>query len=171
MATVLTAEDNLDNSALLALMLERAGHSVLPTGDGPTALRTARSNSPDLAILDGRMPGLSGVEVCRALKADPVTARLPIIFVTASVEEHDIRDAFAAGAGLYLVKPFRPRDLLTCVDMMLEHPTESTTAKASAASMLASLAAHRLHAANSRAGANAFASTILLAPSYRPMGA
>jgi CheY-like chemotaxis protein len=145
MATVLIAEDNPDNSALLVLMLEHAGHRVFATADGRTALQTAREVHPDLVVLDGKMPGLSGVQVCQALKADPATADIPVIFVTASVEESHIDAALTAGADTYVTKPFSRKDFLGCVRMVLDYQVGDDTATPVPPATLAGLATQRLH--------------------------
>src|SRR6204780_4234744 len=83
MATVLLAEDDADIRLLVTFKLKKAGHQVRAFGDGPSALAGARENPPDLAVLDIMMPGMSGLEVCRELRKDPATAKIPVILLTA----------------------------------------------------------------------------------------
>jgi DNA-binding response OmpR family regulator len=119
MATVLLAEDDADIRLLVTFKLKKAGHQVRAFGDGPSALAAARENPPDLAVLDIMMPGMSGLEVCRELRKDPATAKIPVIILTALAQEADIAAGFAAGAADYIVKPFSPRDFALRVQAVL----------------------------------------------------
>jgi two-component system phosphate regulon response regulator PhoB len=119
MATVLLAEDDADIQFLVSFRLTREGYTVRVFGDGLSALAAAREHPPDLAVLDIMMPGMSGLEVCRELRKDPATANIPVILLTALAQEADITAGFAAGADDYIVKPFSPRDLATCVNAAL----------------------------------------------------
>jgi DNA-binding response OmpR family regulator len=119
MATVLLAEDDADIRFLVTFKLTQAGYRVKVFGDGLSALADARENPPELAVLDVMMPGMSGLEVCRELRKDPVTAKIPVIILTALAQETDIAAGFAAGADDYIVKPFSPRDFALRVDAVL----------------------------------------------------
>jgi DNA-binding response OmpR family regulator len=119
MATILLAEDDADIRLLLTLKLTQAGHQVRGFGDGLSAAAGAREHPPDLAVLDIMMPGISGLEVCRELRKDPVTARIPVILLTALARETDITAGLAAGAGDYIVKPFSPREFTIRVNAVL----------------------------------------------------
>jgi DNA-binding response OmpR family regulator len=119
MATVLLAEDDADIRFLVTFKLEQAGHEVRGFGDGLSALADAREHPPDLAVLDVTMPGMSGLDVCRGLRGDPVTAAVPVIILTACAEEADIAAGFAAGADDYIIKPFSPRDFVMRVKAVL----------------------------------------------------
>src|SRR3954451_5218824 len=90
MVTVLVADDDADIRDLVVFKLEQAGHHVIAVGDGAAALTAAREHAPDLAVLDIMMPGMSGIDVCRELRASPATAHLPVIFLTARAQEADI---------------------------------------------------------------------------------
>jgi two-component system phosphate regulon response regulator PhoB len=120
MSAVLLVEDDPDIRHLVSYKLTRSGLDVVEAADGRTALDLARRDPPDLIILDVRMPGMSGLEVCRELRAGPRTARLPIIMLTASAHPQDREQAFAAGATDYVVKPFSPRALLEHVEAVLQ---------------------------------------------------
>src|SRR5689334_15043115 len=119
MATILIADDDQDIRDLVASKLEQAGFSVLTAQDGGEALTTTRAQQPDLAVLDSLMPGKSGVEVCRELRADPNTANLPIILLTPRAQEPDVEAGLPAGADDYIVKPFSPRELVSRVQALL----------------------------------------------------
>lgn len=119
MARVLVTEDSQDIADLIRHFLEKAGHTVTVTTSGTEGLRHARSERPDLAILDLMLPGLDGLQVCRALRADPATAAIPIIMVTARAEEADRIRGLELGADDYITKPFSPRELTARVAALL----------------------------------------------------
>jgi two-component system phosphate regulon response regulator PhoB len=121
MSRILLAEDDPDIRHLVTFKLERAGFTVTEAEaeDGYAALRAAHVSTPDLVLLDVRMPRISGIEVCRELRADPRTAAVPIIMLTARSRPLDLEQAYAAGATDYVVKPFSPRDLLHRVQSVL----------------------------------------------------
>jgi two-component system alkaline phosphatase synthesis response regulator PhoP len=109
---VLIAEDDRDIADLIALYVERAGWSPYVTGAGDAALTYARTQPVDVAILDVMLPGMSGLEVCRALRSVPTTADLPIIMVTARGDEGDRIVGLDIGADDYIAKPFSPNELV-----------------------------------------------------------
>jgi len=117
--TVLVADDDEDILQLVSFRLERAGYTVLTAGDGQQALAIAREHHPDLAVLDVMMPGLNGYEVTRQLRADAATAQIPVILLTARVQEADVSRGFEAGADDYLRKPFSPQELRSRVQAIL----------------------------------------------------
>jgi DNA-binding response OmpR family regulator len=116
---VLVADDDADIRDLVAFKLEQAGFEVLAVEDGHTALEQARNRQPTLAVLDVSMPGLSGIDVCRMLRADPSTAGILIIMLTARVQEQDVEGGFSAGADDYVTKPFSPRELVSRIQALL----------------------------------------------------
>ena len=104
---VLVADDEDDIRALVCLAVRRAGCTVLAdVPDGTAALATARADRPDLAVLDVSMPGATGLEVCTALRADPATAGLPVLLLSAGASSDDVARGLATGADAYLPKPF-----------------------------------------------------------------
>lgn len=116
---VLVADDDADILALVAFRLERSGYSVVTAADGEEALRVARERHPDLAVLDVMMPKLTGYDVTRALRAEEATARMPVILLTARVQEADVARGFEAGADDYVKKPFSPQELRARVQAVL----------------------------------------------------
>jgi DNA-binding response OmpR family regulator len=116
---VLVADDDADIRELVLFKLEAAGFEVAAVADGQTALDTALADPPDLVVLDLMMPGLTGLEVCAALREAPTTAQLPIIMLTAKAQDADITRGLATGADDYIVKPFSPRELLSRVQAVL----------------------------------------------------
>jgi two-component system phosphate regulon response regulator PhoB len=119
MSRILLAEDDPDIRHLVTVKLEQAGFAVAGVSDGFAALREAHRHTPDLVLLDVRMPQISGTEVCRELRNDPRTATVPIIMLTARARPQDLERAFTAGASDYVVKPFSPRELLERVEGVL----------------------------------------------------
>jgi len=109
---VLIVDDVPDNLSLLHDALDEAGHTVLVANDGPSAIARARQARPDVVLLDAMMPGMDGFEVARRLKADPETAAIPIIFMTALTETEHVVAAFGAGGVDYVSKPIDPRQVL-----------------------------------------------------------
>ena len=116
---VLVADDDADILALVSFRLQRAGYDVVQAGDGEEALRLARERRPDLAVLDVMMPRLTGDEVTRQLRASEETSRIPVILLTARVQEADVARGFEAGADDYIKKPFSPQELRARVQAIL----------------------------------------------------
>lgn len=116
---VLVADDDADIRDLVVFKLEQAGFDVESVDDGIGALERARDSTPDLVLLDVMMPGMSGIDVTRELRADPATARIPVILLTARVQEVDVETGFATGADDYVLKPFSPRELVSRVQAVL----------------------------------------------------
>jgi CheY-like chemotaxis protein len=106
----------------MAFTLRRCGLDVLEASEGEAALRLIRENRPDLAVLDVRMPGLTGIEIVRALTAQPDTAAIPVVLVSAWGQVHEIDDGLASGARAYIVKPFQPQALAERVLQLLAVP-------------------------------------------------
>jgi DNA-binding response OmpR family regulator len=127
MARILVVDDDLSVSDAISRMLIRRGHETIVVHNGQDAIKAAQNQAPELVVLDVVMPGMDGVEVCRRLRADPDTARLPIIFLTARIMIEDKIKGFEAGADDYLTKPFaiqelelRVRALLRRTEMLIE---------------------------------------------------
>ena len=108
---VLVADDNADILGLVTAVLERSGYEVVAVSDGAQALASVDKRKPDLAVLDITMPGIDGLEVLRRLRADTRTSGLPVVLLSAQVQEADVDRGFATGASAYLKKPFSPREL------------------------------------------------------------
>jgi DNA-binding response OmpR family regulator len=121
---VLVIDDEKDIVTLLRYHLEKAGYQCLEGVDGPTALRLIRDHHPDLLILDLMLPGMDGLEVCRQLRQDVATARLPILMLTAKAEEVDRVVGLEVGADDYVVKPFSPRELIARIRAILRRAHE-----------------------------------------------
>lgn len=118
-ARILVVEDEAEIAALIAYQLTRAGYRVETALTGTAALDAIHRDVPDLIVLDRMLPGLSGDEVLRSLKADAATQGVPILIVTAKREQRDRIDGLELGADDYLTKPFSPRELVLRVDAIL----------------------------------------------------
>jgi len=111
--TVLVVEDEPKIARWVRTYFEQAGFKVLLASDGATGLALAQSEQPDLAILDINLPGMSGLEICLAIRQhqNKMVANLPIIMLAARVEEVDRLKGFELGADDYVIKPFSPKEL------------------------------------------------------------
>ncbi|MEQ1859531.1 MAG: response regulator transcription factor [Chthoniobacteraceae bacterium] len=116
---ILIADDEADVLNLLAMSLKTAGYQVLACDDGESALDSARRALPSLVVLDLMLPGMSGLEVCRALKSEPATRAIPVIMLTAKAEEIDRIVGLELGADDYVTKPFSPRELVLRIRSIL----------------------------------------------------
>jgi DNA-binding response OmpR family regulator len=117
--TILVVDDEKDLVQMVRYNLEQAGYDVIAAHDGKAGLEVALRHRPDAVVLDWMMPGLDGLEVCRQLRADARTARLPVIMLTAKAAEPDRVVGLEMGADDYLVKPFSPRELVARVKALL----------------------------------------------------
>ena len=145
MATVLIADDDADHRDLLAHALRRAGHEVVVARDGTGAMTALLGGGIDAVLLDVRMPGESGIDLCRRLRADPATALLPVMLVSADVNDQRIVAALHAGADDYLTKPFHRAELCTrLANLMVSKPgpARKSASAAAAAALAATRAVH-----------------------------
>ena len=124
--TILVAEDDRDIAELIGRYLQKSGWAPHLTASGDAALSYARQHPVDLAILDVMLPGLSGLDVCRALRANQSTADLPIIMLTARAEETDRIVGLEIGADEYIAKPFSPNELVARIRALLRRARRST---------------------------------------------
>jgi phosphate regulon transcriptional regulator PhoB len=121
---ILVADDEKDIVELIAFNLAKEGFDVIKAYDGEATLELARSGQPDLLLLDLMLPGIPGLDLCRMLRRDPRTASLPIIMVTARVEEVDRVLGLEMGADDYVTKPFSVRELVARVRAVLRRRME-----------------------------------------------
>lgn len=115
MGKILIVDDTPANLQLLTNLLKEQGYLAYPASDGELALEFVRSTSPDLILLDIKMPGMDGYEVCRRLKADDQTRSIPIIFISVLEDERDKVKAFQAGGVDYITKPIKSEEALARV--------------------------------------------------------
>jgi two-component system, OmpR family, phosphate regulon response regulator PhoB len=129
MKKVLIIEDEKDLAELLAFNLEKEGYGATCVHDGKLGLQRAATDLPDLILLDLMLPGVLGTEVCKALRKEPRTSRIPIIMITAKGDEID--RVFEVGADDYIVKPFSMREVVLRVKAVMrrfEHEPGQTVA-------------------------------------------
>jgi DNA-binding response OmpR family regulator len=120
MAHILVIDDDPDLRKLLEKILTGRGHQVIQSGDGRSGLASAMLKKPDLIILDLNLPGMDGFEICRRLKDDQSTAKIPIIMLTAAYPElEDAQKGLATGADEYVIKPFAHDILLHNIERLL----------------------------------------------------
>jgi DNA-binding response OmpR family regulator len=140
--TVLIADDDPDHRELLGMAVRRSGHEVVETSNTSSAWRAVEAGGVDAILLDVRMPGESGIEFCRRLRAHPATATVPVMFVSADVNDLSILDALRAGADDYLTKPFHRAELAVRLENLLR-PRAGAVNRPAVAAKAALLAAHR----------------------------
>ncbi|MFA5089036.1 MAG: response regulator [Candidatus Omnitrophota bacterium] len=117
---ILLVEDEKDMVYAVKMQLEINGFEVLTAGDGQEALEKARHDRPDLMILDIMLPKINGNKVCRMLKFDEKYKKIPIIMLTARVQESDKKMGYEVGADAYITKPFEPQVLLEKIKELLK---------------------------------------------------
>ena len=124
--SVLIADDDADVRALVSVVLTKAGFAAETVDGGVPALAAARRDGAQVYVLDVRMPDLSGLEVCRKLKACERTATTPVLLISSNSSSEDVAAGYAAGADDYLPKPFSPRELVHRVGALLARSGEGT---------------------------------------------
>jgi DNA-binding response OmpR family regulator len=117
---ILVADDDDDILLLVTTRLRRDGHEVVQASRGDTALELAREVKPALAVLDVGMPGLDGMDVLAAIRADASLAGTKVLLLTAKAQESDVRRGYEAGADAYVKKPFSPSELSQRVQALLD---------------------------------------------------
>ena len=127
MSKVLLVEDEENIRQLIRYNLEKEHFQILEAADGLQGIKTAKAEKPDLIILDLMLPGADGLEVCRTLKGNSLTAALPIIMLTARSEEIDKIIGLELGADDYMTKPFSPRELIARVKAVLRRSQKETS--------------------------------------------
>ncbi len=124
-AKILLIEDEEDITALLKLQAELAGYRLVAVGDGLNGYAAVEKELPDIIVLDLMLPGQSGLDVCKKVKANPNTAHIPIIITSAKSEETDVVLGLELGADDYVTKPFSPRILFSRVKAVMRRRIEA----------------------------------------------
>jgi twitching motility two-component system response regulator PilH len=115
MITILVVEDTPSEQKLISLYLSEAGYNVIAAGSGKEALEKISALKPDAIITDVVMPGMSGFELCRTIKKNPDTQKIPVIACTSKNQELDRLWGMKQGVDVYVTKPFNPEDLIRAV--------------------------------------------------------
>lgn len=126
---ILVVDDETDVIDMLLVNLRGAGFQVSAVEDGASAIAKAKSEPPSLIILDLMLPGMSGLEICKVLKSDPVTQHIPVIMLTAKGEEVDKIVGLELGADDYVTKPFSPRELILRINRSLRRGKDKSPAQ------------------------------------------
>lgn len=120
MARILIVEDNKANMKLASLLLRQADHTVLCAVDAESGVTMARSDHPDLILMDIQLPGMDGLAATALLKHDPATTAIPVIALTALAMKEDEERSQIAGCDAYIAKPLRYQELYAAIDALLE---------------------------------------------------
>ncbi len=120
MANILIVDDDQITLTMLKVILAHEGYQVSVAADGFQGLKIAKSQRPDLILLDLMLPGIDGFEICTRLRQDPATAHVPVLIISAKSQETDRQVGAKVGANGYLAKPFQPTELLAQVRLFLE---------------------------------------------------
>jgi two-component system phosphate regulon response regulator PhoB len=126
---ILVVDDEPEAVELVEFNLKQAGYAVSTAADGAEALKKARSQTPDLIVLDVMLPEMDGFEICKALRLEATTAKVPVIMLTAKAAEIDRVLGLELGADDYLTKPFSPRELMLRVKKILARSSPQEKAK------------------------------------------
>jgi CheY-like chemotaxis protein len=121
MATILIVEDDPDNKDLVTRFLKRQGHSVLHAEDGEAGVNAARAHLPALIVMDLGLPGMDGWEAARRIKANPDTAHIPIVALTAAAQSESVFKAAEAGIDAYETKPVAYQRLMRKIDGLVKN--------------------------------------------------
>jgi len=124
MARILVVDDDARNLRLAVSVLEQAGHEVLSAEGGAEGVEVALAHAPDLVLMDVQMPGMDGVSALRRLRADPRTAALKVVALTAFAMKGDAKRLLAEGFDGYLEKPIRYKEFLASVAALLQGSNE-----------------------------------------------
>ncbi len=119
MKRVVIADDETRLRLLVATTISTGDYEVLQAADGDEAWALIQKHRPDLVVLDVQMPGRTGLEITQQIRRDPLLKKIPVILLTAKAQESDVLKGGAAGADLYISKPFRPAELLNAVELVL----------------------------------------------------
>ena len=123
MATILIIDDSPTDVRVFTTLLERAGHQVVAVGTAEEGIERARSELPDLVIMDVIMPGMNGFQATRTLTRDPVTSAVPIVMITTKSMETDRVWGLRQGARAFITKPVNEKELLACINDLLSSAT------------------------------------------------
>jgi two-component system cell cycle response regulator DivK len=120
MSLILIVEDNEKNMKLVRDILQAKGHQTLEAATGEEGVALAREKIPALVLMDIQLPGISGIDALKILRADEATAKIPVVAVTASVMQHDRQNVMDSGFDAFIEKPINLREFLATVKTVLE---------------------------------------------------
>ena len=143
-ATILVVEDEPEIRELLNFSLVRAGFNVLEAETGEMALGLLDNKLPDMLVVDWMLPGMSGVDLAKRLRKDDLTAKLPLLMLTARSEETDLLVSFESGIDDYMSKPFSPRELIARIKALLRRSGAPENDILEASGIVIDLTSHRI---------------------------
>ena len=120
MAKILVVDDEVQLIQMVQIRLEASGYEVVTANDGEEGIEKAKSENPDLVLLDIMMPVMDGYEACKILKSDPQTNKIPIIYLSAKAQEDDLQNGKESGADAFVKKPFETPELLAKIEELLK---------------------------------------------------
>jgi two-component system, OmpR family, alkaline phosphatase synthesis response regulator PhoP len=126
MKKILAVDDEPSIRRLVEVNLQRAGYAITTAPDGQAALNQIARERPDMVLLDVMMPRMDGFELLRRLKADPATAGIPVLMLTARAQDADVFRGLQSGADFYLTKPFNSQELLIWVQRVFNAANQSS---------------------------------------------
>jgi len=126
---ILVVDDNVDSIMILRSILESQGYTVRTAQSGLDALELLQHEVPDLVLLDVMMPQMSGIEVLERIKTTHATSKLPVIMVTAKIQDDDVMDGYQHGADYYITKPCTAKQLLYGIGLVLDRIEAAAAAK------------------------------------------
>jgi two-component system, OmpR family, alkaline phosphatase synthesis response regulator PhoP len=126
---ILAVDDEPSIRRLVEVNLQRAGYAITTAPDGQEALNQIARERPDMVLLDVMMPRMDGFELLRRLKADPATAGIPVLMLTAKAQDADVFRGLQSGADFYLTKPFNPKELLMWVQRVFGAANQSSSGR------------------------------------------
>ena len=130
--TILVVDDNLDSTMILRSILETQGFTVRVANSGPEALTLLTREVPDVILLDVMMPEMSGFEVLERIKAKHATSKVPVIMVTAKMQDEDVMTGYQYGADYYITKPCTAKQLLYGISLVLDRAMAGSAVRAAA---------------------------------------
>ncbi len=117
---VLIADDELRLRKVIALYMSKCGYEIIEADNGEVAVELVKESKPDAVVLDVMMPGITGIEATKQIRAMPEYANIPIILLTANASEDDMKIGLASGASKYITKPFSPKELVETIDNLVK---------------------------------------------------
>jgi two-component system response regulator MtrA len=164
-ARILVVDDDPAIAEMIGIILRGESYEPVFAADGVTAIDTFRAERPELVLLDLMLPGMSGIEVCRTIRAE---SGVPIIMLTAKGEPTDVVQGLESGADDYVVKPFNPKELVARIRARLRPLTPETAERVAIGDLVIDVAGHEVRRGDTRIGLTPLEFQLLLALATKP---
>ncbi|WP_166866192.1 MULTISPECIES: MtrAB system response regulator MtrA [unclassified Salinibacterium] len=164
-ARILVVDDDPAIAEMIGIILQGESYEPVFAADGMTAIDTFRAERPELVLLDLMLPGMSGIEVCRTIRAE---SGVPIIMLTAKGEATDVVQGLESGADDYIVKPFNPKELVARIRARLRPLTSATVERVAIGDLVIDVAGHEVRRGDARIGLTPLEFQLLLALATKP---